>query len=417
MQSVWRVFLCMLLRGGLKPDEAIPSITGDCFGRTITALATLAPGASAGVIAECYNPRDFTSGETKHMPQTRWKNTSTSGNRAVMNWLFTFAFIVAFLVVFGGFVRLTRSGLSITEWNPISGTVPPIGEQAWQDEFVKYQQTPEFKQVNSYMTLKEYQYIFYIEWIHRFIARFAGLVYAIPVFYFLFKKTIPFKEFGIYFLMGMLFIAQAFAGWIMVASGLVDRPSVSHFSLTIHLLLALTLFGLALWTAFGHKYGFPDSGKQAKWSMPSKLALISFVLLIIQISYGGMTAGLKAGHVSDTWPLMLGKLIPPNLFDSLINLFETPQTIVFIHRWLAFVVLIAILALYSAARRESLSIKIQNALNWLLGLVILQIILGILTVVLHVQITIALFHQAGALALFALMIYFIHRLRTEDTMR
>ena len=340
-----------------------------------------------------------------------------SHNRAVMNWLFTFAFIVAFLIVFGGFVRLTRSGLSITEWNPISGTIPPIGDVAWQQEFIKYQQTPEFKQVNFNMDLEEYKYIFYIEWLHRFIARLAGLAYAIPVFYFLFTKKIHFKEFGVYFVMGMLFIAQAFAGWIMVASGLVDRPSVSHFNLTIHLLLALTLLGLALWTALGHKYGFPDSSKKAKWSTPSKLALISFVLLMIQITYGGMTAGLKAGHVSDTWPLMFGKLIPPYLFNSWINLFETPQTIVFIHRWFAFVVFIAIITLYFSARKERHSIEIKNGLNWLLGLVILQIILGTLTVILHVQISIALAHQAGALALFVLTIYFIHRLRALDSVQ
>ena len=341
------------------------------------------------------------------MPHTR--------NRAVMNWLFIFAFIVAFLVVFGGFVRLTRSGLSITEWNPISGSVPPIGAQAWQEEFAKYQQTPEFQQINFNMTLEEYKYIFYIEWIHRFIARMAGLIYAIPVFYFLFKKTIPFKEFGIYFVMGLLFIAQAAAGWAMVASGLVDRPSVSHFNLMIHLLLALSLFGLSLWTALGHKYGFPDSSKKAKWSLPPKLALLSFVLLIIQISYGAMTAGLKAGHVSDTWPLMFGRLIPPNLFNSWINFFETPQTIVFIHRWFAFVVLIAIAALYFSARKWNNSVEIKNGFNWLLGLVILQIVLGILTIVLHVQIAVALAHQTGALSLFALMIYFIHRLRAMDS--
>src|SRR5512139_2376172 len=248
------------------------------------------------------------------MPQTQ--------NRAVMNWLFIFASIVAFLVVFGGFVRLTRSGLSIVEWNPISGSMPPIGQQAWQDEFANYQKTPEFKLINSNMTLDEYKFIFYMEWIHRNIARLAGLVYAIPVFYFLFKKTIPWKEFGIYFVMGMLFISQALAGWIMVASGLVDRPSVSHFNLTIHLLLALSLFGLSLWTAFGHKFGFPPKDKKAKWSLPSKLAVASFVILILQISYGGMTAGLKAGHVSDTWPLMFGKLIPPNLFNAWINILE-----------------------------------------------------------------------------------------------
>jgi len=328
-----------------------------------------------------------------------------------MRWLFVFACIVAFLVVFGGFVRLTRSGLSITEWNPVSGSVPPMGEQAWQEEFAKYQQTPEFKQINSNMTLEEYQYIFYIEWIHRFIARLAGLVYAIPVFYFLYTKKIPFKEFGIYFVMGLLFIAQAFAGWIMVASGLVDRPSVSHFNLTIHLLLALALLGLSLWTALGHKYSFLHTSKNTKWSTASKLAVVSFILLIIQITYGGMTAGLKAGHVSDTWPLMFGKLIPPNLFNSLINIFETPQTIVFIHRWFAFAVFISMIALYFAARKQDNSVEIKNGLNWLLGLVVFQIVLGILTVLLHVQIVIALAHQAGALLLFALMIYFIHRLR------
>jgi cytochrome c oxidase assembly protein subunit 15 len=356
------------------------------------------------------------------MLQTRRETTGTipredSGpfrNRAVMNWLFLFASLVAFLIVFGAFVRLTRSGLSITEWNPISGTIPPIGEQAWQEEFAKYQATPEFQQINPSMTLEEYKYIFYIEWFHRFIARFAGLLYAIPAFYFLFTKQIPFKEFGIYFLMGMLFIAQAFAGWIMVASGLVDRPSVSHFNLTIHLLLALTLFGLALWTALGHKYGFPDKIKNMKWSLPSKLALISFILLIIQIAYGGMTAGLKAGHVSDTWPLMLGKLIPPNLFNSFLNIFESPQTIVFIHRWFAFAVFIAVSALYVAARKKSRSTEIQRGISWLLGLVAFQIVLGILTVILRVPIAIALAHQAGALSLFALVVYFIHRLRDLD---
>ena len=335
-------------------------------------------------------------------------------NNAIMRWLFIFAFIVAFLVVFGGFVRLTRSGLSIVEWNPISGSMPPIGQQAWDQEFAKYQQTPEYIKVNASMTLEEYKYIFYIEWIHRNLARLAGLAYALPVFYFLFMKKIPFKEFGIYFVMGLLFISQAVAGWVMVASGLVDRPSVSHFNLTIHLLLALALLGLALWTSLGHKYGFPDSKKQAKWSTPSKLALVSFILLIIQITYGGFTAGLKAGHVSDTWPLMFGKLIPPNLFTSFINIFETPQTIVFIHRWFAFVVLIAISALYLSARKQENSIEIKNGLDWLLGLVILQITLGVLTVIFHVQIAIALAHQAGALALFALMIYFIHRFRDLD---
>jgi len=335
-------------------------------------------------------------------------------NRAVMNWLFVFAFIVAFLVVFGGFVRLTRSGLSIVEWNPISGVIPPIGTQAWQEEFAKYQLTPEYQKINTNMTLDEFQFIFYMEWIHRLIARLAGLAYAFPVFYFLFRRTIPFKEFGVYFVIGMLFIGQAFMGWYMVASGLVERPSVSHFLLTAHLLLASSLLGLSLWTAFGHKYGFPDNSKKATWSMPSKLAVASFVILLIQISYGGMTAGLKAGYISDTWPLMLGKLIPANLFSAPINLLETPQTIVFVHRWFAWLGLIAVPVVYYFVKKQNYPRAIMNGLIWLMGVVALQITLGILTVLFHVNIVIALIHQANALILFSLALYFIHRFRALD---
>ncbi len=337
-----------------------------------------------------------------------------TANNAVMKWLFTFASIVAFLVVFGGFVRLTRSGLSIVEWYPISGAMPPIGQQGWENEFAKYQLTPEYIKINTGMTLERYKFIFYMEWFHRNIARLAGLTYALPVFYFLFKKIIPFKEFGIYFVMGMLFISQAFAGWIMVASGLVDRPAVSHFNLTIHLLLALTLFGLALWTAFGHKFGFHDTSKKAKWSLPSKLAVASFVILIIQITYGGFTAGLKAGHVSDTWPLMLGKWIPPNLFTSWINIFETPQTIVFIHRWLAWLGMILVPVVYYIVKKQNYPADIQNGLKWLIGVVALQIILGVLTILSYVNIVIALLHQANAILLVGLAVYFIHRFRALD---
>lgn len=338
------------------------------------------------------------------MPQTQ--------NRAVMIWLFIFCFVVAFLVSFGGFTRLTRAGLSITEWNPISGSVPPMAHHDWQTEFEKYQQTPEYQLVNKGMTLEEYKYIFWIEWTHRTIARLAGLFYAIPVFYFLFKKIIPFKEFGIYFVMGLLFISQAFAGWIMVASGLVDRPSVSHFNLTLHLLLALSLFGLALWTALGHKYGFQY--QKAKWSLPSKLSAFGFLLIIIQIIYGGFTAGLKAGHVSDTWPLMFGKLIPPNLFNSWINFIESPQTIVFVHRWFGFTVLILVPILYYIVKKQSYPVDIQNGVKWLIGVVFLQMVLGILTVLSYVNIVVALLHQANAVILFGLAIYFIHRFRALD---
>lgn len=335
-------------------------------------------------------------------------------NKAVMNWLFIFASVVAFLVVFGGFTRLTRSGLSIVEWNPINGTIPPMGNHQWEAEFDKYKQTPEYVLVNQGMTLEEYKYIFYIEWFHRLVARLAGLFYAIPVFYFLFRKTIPFKEFSIYFWMGILFIGQAVMGWLMVYSGLVDRPAVSHFRLTAHLLLALSLFSLAMWTAFGHKFGFHNASKPVKWSLPSKLAIISLVVLVIQITYGGMTAGLKAGHVSDTWPLMFGKLIPPNLFTSWLAVLETPQTIVFIHRWFAWLGVILVPWVFYIVKKQNYPADIQKGLLWLLGVVALQITLGVLTILSYVNIVIALLHQANAIVLLGLAVYFIHRFRALD---
>ncbi len=335
-------------------------------------------------------------------------------NRAVMAWLFVFAFIVAFLVVFGGFVRLTRSGLSIVEWNPVSGVVPPVGDQAWQEEFAKYQLTPEFQKINTNMTLEEYKFIFYMEWIHRFIARLAGLAYAVPVFYFFFKKQIPKGERGVYVVMGLLFIGQAFMGWFMVASGLVDRPAVSHFRLTIHLLFALSLFALALWTGLGHRFGFPDTTQKADWSAVSKWTLAGTVILLIQITYGGMTAGLKAGHVSDTWPLMLGKLVPPNLFNSAVKFLENPQTIVFVHRWFAFAGLVVVPLAYSVAKKKGLPRDLLNGLLVTLGLTVLQITLGIFTVLMRVDITLALLHQANAIALFGAALYMLHRLRARD---
>jgi len=343
------------------------------------------------------------------MPQTQ--------NRSVMLWLFVFAGLVAFLVVFGGFTRLTRSGLSIVEWNPVHGAFPPIGEEAWLREFELYRQTPEYQLVNKGMTLEAYKGIFYIEWFHRQIARFAGLFYAIPVFYFLFKGFIPRREFGIYFVMGMLFIGQAFMGWFMVASGLVDRPAVSHIRLTMHLFLALSLFGLSLWVAFGHYFGFQKTGVKAKWSPLSKLAIGSMAVLLVQIAYGGFTAGLKAGHVSSTWPLMFGRLIPPGLFTSVIDLIESPQTVAFIHRWFAFAVLLAVVWLYFVARQAGYGRDILNGLLALIGLGIAQITLGVLVVVFYVPISLALAHQAMALVLFALSIYFIHRLRALDNTR
>ncbi len=339
-------------------------------------------------------------------------------NRAVMIWIFTFASFAAFLVVFGGFVRLTRSGLSIVEWNPVSGALPPLTQQAWQSEFAKYQQTPEFQKVNFNMTLAQYKEIFLVEWFHRIFARIAGLIFALPFFYFVFRKTIPWKEVGLYVVMGILFLAQAVLGWVMVASGLVDRPSVSHFLLTAHLFMALTLIGISLWTALGHRFGFPDTATRIAWSVPSKVGAAGLVVLLVQIAYGGFTSGLKAGFMSSTWPLMFGRLVPPGLLAQLkpaiANVIDNPLTVLFIHRWWAFVALIVAAVAYRVIHGRKLPRDIEAAANLIVLLGVLQITLGITILLSHVEIAVALLHQANALALFTVTVYLLNRLRAAD---
>ncbi len=324
---------------------------------------------------------------------------------AIRRWLFIVCGLIVFMVVFGGYVRLTRSGLSIVEWNVISGIIPPIGEVQWQAEFAKYQQTPEFQKVNADMTLTEYKFIFYNEYIHRLVARFAGLVVAIPVFVFVANGSIPWRKSGIYWLIVVLFGAQGAMGWYMVSSGLVDRPAVSHFRLTIHLLLALLLLAIAFFQAL--HLGAPDRPRQR--SPLNWLSGLVIGSLVVQIGYGGLVAGLKAGHVSDTWPLMFGYWLPPGLLSVVQpwwrNLVEAMPTVHFVHRWFAFAVLIAVLILYRAVNNRADSSQLRRALLWLIGLVVVQIALGVTVIWFHVPIVLALIHQGTALALYLVALY------------
>ncbi len=333
-------------------------------------------------------------------------------NKTVTSWLFVVAALVAVMVVVGGYVRLARAGLSIVEWNPVTGVIPPLSEQAWQAEFAKYRETPEFKIMNPTMTLDGYKRIFYLEWAHRLIARLAGLVVVLPLAWFLWRRIIPWRRSAIYLLIAALFAFQGFLGWYMVASGLVDRPHVSHFRLTIHLLTALTLLGLALWTGLDRAYGAADAGRRrASWPGIGVLAII-----LLQIAYGGLVAGLKAGFVANTWPLMLGALVPPGLLAEgrslLFSLLEAPMTVHFIHRWLAFVVLAAALWFYlrHPAAGGRVARQIRAAALLLVGIIVLQIALGIGVVLFGVPIWLALAHQATALAMFVTAVYLNHRL-------
>lgn len=335
-----------------------------------------------------------------------------------MRWLFAFCGVVAVLIVFGGFVRLTRSGLSIVEWDPVTGVLPPIGAKAWNRAFAEYQRSPEFIKVNSDMSLGEFKRIFTIEWVHRLVARLAGFAYAVPFLLFAVRKRIPRRDLGVYVAMGSLFVLQAVAGWVMVASGLKDRPSVSHFNLTVHLLLAFTLLGLALWSALDHLRGLRDrTGQPAAargWSRQSALVAGFLAVLGVQIAYGGFTAGLKAGHVSDTWPKMFGVLVPAKLFGSVTDLFEAPATIVFIHRWFAFVVAAMAGLVAVVARSRWADPGVRRAVLGLLGVIVVQIVLGIVTVLTSVQMAVALLHQTTAIALFGVTVFLLHRLRSLD---
>jgi cytochrome c oxidase assembly protein subunit 15 len=339
-------------------------------------------------------------------------------DRLVMTWIIVFGCLASFLVVYGGFVRLTRSGLSIVEWKPLVGTVPPLTQVAWANEFTKYRATPEYLQINRRLTIEQYKAIFLIEWIHRSLARLAGLVFAMPFFVFLGIGRIPLKEAPLYVAMGCLFLAQALMGWIMVSSGLVERPSVSHYLLAAHLFLALALVGLSAWTALGHHYGLASTPWRTRWSLASVVVLVAMVVLLLQIAYGAFTAGLKAGFVSNSWPLMLGHWIPQGLLAQVrpapLNLIAAPLTVAFIHRWLAFVALLVAVVANRLVVRSLLAAEIRRALG--LGMVLagLQIGLGIAVVVSGVDLTLALLHQLNALCLFIVSVFLLHRFRSRD---
>lgn len=332
-------------------------------------------------------------------------------------WLTLCALLVALMVVVGGFVRLSRAGLSIVEWDVLMGVLPPMGQAAWQETFARYLASPEGQHVNAGMSLAAYQRIFYIEWFHRLLARAIGLVVALPLLWFLWRGMIPRGRRAAFVGIGLLYVFQGFLGWFMVASGLVDRPAVSHLRLTTHLLAALALLALCLWQAISLAH--PEDPEPAQRSVPLGLrrgSLALLALILAQIAWGGFVAGLKAGHVSNTWPLMFGRWIPTEALrgagPAWLQVFENPITVHFVHRWLAFVVLAAVVWAWLRLRRPERLVpaEVRPASGLLLALVLVQVGLGIATVLSGVTLWIALAHQATAVALFATAVFLNHRL-------
>ncbi len=317
----------------------------------------------------------------------------TSRPAAIATWLYAVAALVFLMVVVGGITRLTESGLSITEWNLVTGVLPPLSEAGWAAEFAKYKATPEYREINRGMSLDDFQFIYFWEWAHRLLGRLIGLAFALPFAWFAWKRAIP-KGYGwrlaVLLMLGGL---QGAIGWWMVVSGLADRTDVSHFRLAVHLLLALFILAALIWTALDLMRLARDPA-----SRPARLTRLSAAtasILFVQLLFGAWTAGLNAGLAADDWPLMNGRLLPDlppgGLLQATAN---DPFLIHWIHRWWAWVAVAALVIMARHVKRaggRSASIAIHTAFG-------VQVLLGIATVMSGVALSLAVLHQAvGAL--------------------
>ncbi|HYE27305.1 MAG TPA: COX15/CtaA family protein [Allosphingosinicella sp.] len=327
--------------------------------------------------------------------------------RAVALWLLAIAALIFLMVVVGGITRLTESGLSITRWEPLSGAIPPIGEAAWAAEFAAYKQSPQYQLVNTGMSLADFKTIYFWEYAHRLLGRIIGLAFAAPLIWFAWRRAIP-RGYG-WKLAGLLALGalQGAIGWWMVASGLVDRPDVSHIRLAVHLLAALAIFGALLWVALD-LLQLADDGDGRPARMPTS-AIWMLSLLFLQFLFGAYVAGLDAGHAYSSWPKMGDEWFPaeaPMLEPWLRNFADNPIVVQFVHRWLAFAVAAAALVLARSAWVKGQ----REAAGTLVAAVALQILLGIMTLLTGVELWVAAAHQATAVLLLAAALVTAHRL-------
>ncbi len=336
----------------------------------------------------------------------------TANNRAIAVWLLIVCALVYVMVVLGGVTRLTGSGLSIVDWKPVTGILPPIGEQAWLEEFAKYQQSPEFQKVNSQMDVHGFKSIFWLEYLHRLLGRTIGLVFLLPFLYFVSRGYIAAKETPKYAVMFVLGGLQGLLGWYMVKSGLVHDPHVSQYRLTAHLLAAFAVYSYMFWVAMNLL--FPGEVKKHEWYGKS-LALTA--LIITTVISGGFVAGLKAGKIYNTFPMMGENWIPPGLTSMQPlwrNLFDNTTTVQFDHRILAITTFVLIILFWFRIRKTEMSRRAAVAVNALLHTATLQIVLGISTLLLAVPIFLGAAHQAIAMLLFTIALFLTHSLRRNS---
>ncbi|MDM8011006.1 MAG: COX15/CtaA family protein [Parasphingorhabdus sp.] len=331
--------------------------------------------------------------------------TATPRPIAISNWLYSVAFLVFIMVVVGGITRLTESGLSITEWKPITGALPPLSEADWLSEFQKYQQIPEYQEISgpAGMTLADFKFIYFWEWVHRLLGRLIGVAFALPLLWFAAKRAIP-SGYGVR-LVALLALGglQGTIGWWMVSSGLSERTDVSHFRLAVHLLTALFILGGLVWTALDLRQLARGKDRPARLT---GLGLAVLAVLLVQLLFGAYTAGLNAGYVSNSWPLMNDYFVPgginwtAGIWSALNN---DPYLIHFIHRWWAWVVVGILLIL--ARKVRPIDRRCSIAIHIAFGS---QILLGIATVMTGVDIHLAVLHQAVGALVVAATVWGVH---------
>ncbi len=337
----------------------------------------------------------------------------SADDRALARWLALCLLLVFAMILLGGVTRLTGSGLSMVNWHP-TGVLPPLDASAWTAEFERYQQYPEYQKINRGMTLDGFKRIYWFEYSHRMLGRAIGLVFALPLFYFWLRGKIRpgmGPRLTVILILGGL---QGLLGWYMVQSGLVDNPRVSQYRLTAHLMSAVLIFGFILWTILDLNSNAPyrrlADSTIAGWRRAS-IAL--FALVVVTLASGGFVAGLKAGLIFNTFPLMGGRLVPEGLgalSPWYINPFENMVTAQFDHRWLAIVTGLALLAWYLRGRAHFDDARLARSFKLVGMMVIIQVALGIATLLMQVPVVLGALHQAGALLLFSAMLYNLHAL-------
>ena len=337
-----------------------------------------------------------------------------AGDRAVIAWLAACAALVVLMMLVGAITRLTESGLSIAEWAPLIGTLPPLSDAEWQRVFALYRQTMEYQAVNAGMSLAEFKTIFWWEYLHRLLGRFIGLAFGLPLLWFAIKRRIGRRlgyRLGALFLLGGL---QGAVGWWMVASGLVDRVDVSQYRLATHLIIAFLILGGMIWTLLDMLPTPRATTTPSRGLLRFATTLLALILLLL--FSGGLVAGLDAGFVYNEWPLMGGVFVPESYGQMepwWLNAFENVAAAQFNHRMLAYAVVIAVACLWFACWRAGLGAAARRPVDLLLAVVVGQLLLGIATVVSAVPLSLGVAHQAGAIAVFCLALWSAHTLRRQ----